>query len=183
MLYARVACFPRPAIDHQLHDNWGRELLSALCAPGSSVRNCFYHCDCSRESLSEGYRLRPKSVPATCGILSEASDVPVRLPPQPRHCDRCCEFHSKPFRQESPERLEVGEAVILKPGGSDAKSESWGLEDLFERPQISRQTRMPNLMERKSTRRVENGAAPPTSVSNKSPNLAINPIALSMRKS
>jgi hypothetical protein len=45
---------------------------------------------------------------------------------------------------------EVGEAVIIKPEGSDAKSESWGLEDLFERPQISRQTRMPNLMERKS---------------------------------
>jgi hypothetical protein len=29
---------------------------------------------------------------------------------------------------------------------------------------------MPNLMERKSTRRVENGAAQPTSVSNKSVN-------------
>ncbi len=63
-----------------------------------------------------------------------------------------------------------GEAVIIKPEGSDAKSESWGLEDLFERPQVSRQTRMPNLMERKSTRRVENGAAQPTSVSNKSVN-------------
>jgi hypothetical protein len=65
---------------------------------------------------------------------------------------------------------EVGEAVIIKPEGSDAKSESWGLEGLFERPQIPRQTRMPNLMERKSTRRVENGAAQPTSVSNKSVN-------------
>jgi len=40
---------------------------------------------------------------------------------------------------------EVGEAVIIKPEGSDAKSESWGLEDLFERPQISRQTRMAQL--------------------------------------
>jgi hypothetical protein len=48
----------------------------------------------------------------------------------------------------------VGEAVIIEPEGSDAKGESWGLEDLFERPQISRQTRMPNLMEGKSTRRV-----------------------------
>jgi hypothetical protein len=65
---------------------------------------------------------------------------------------------------------EVGEAVIIKPEGSDAKSESWGLEDLFERPQISRQTRMPNLMERKSTRRVENGSAQPTSIGNKSVN-------------
>ena len=65
---------------------------------------------------------------------------------------------------------EVGEAVIIKPERNDAKSESWGLEDVFERPQISRQTRMPNLMERKSTRRVENGAAQPTSVSNKSVN-------------
>ena len=55
--------------------------------------------------------------------------------------------------------------------GSDAKSESWGLEDLFERPQISRQTRMPKLMERKSPRRVETGAPQPTSVSNKSVNL------------
>jgi hypothetical protein len=51
--------------------------------------------------------------------------------------------------------------LLIKPEGSDAKSESWGLEDLFERPQISRQTRMPNLMEGKSTRRVENGAAQP----------------------
>jgi hypothetical protein len=29
---------------------------------------------------------------------------------------------------------EVGEAIIIKPEGSDAKSESRGLEDLFERP-------------------------------------------------
>jgi hypothetical protein len=83
-------------------------------------------------------------------------------------------FHSKPFRQESPERLEVDQAVMINPEGSNAKSESWGLEDLFERPQISRQTRMRNLMERKSTRRVENGAAQPTSISNKSANLAIS---------
>jgi hypothetical protein len=66
-------------------------------------------------------------------------------------------FYSKPFRQESPESVKLVEAVIIKSEGSDAKSESWGLEDLFETPQISRQTRMPNLMERKSTRRVENG--------------------------
>jgi hypothetical protein len=51
---------------------------------------------------------------------------------------------------------------------SDAKSESWGLENLFERSQISGETRMPNLMERKSTRRVENGAAHQTSASNES---------------
>jgi len=61
---------------------------------------------------------------------------------------------------------EVGEAIIIKPGGNDAESESWGLEDLFERAQISRQTWMPNLMERESTRRVENGAAHPICVSN-----------------
>jgi hypothetical protein len=77
---------------------------------------------------------------------------------------------AKPFRQESPESAKTGEAIIMKPEGSDAKSESWRLEDLFERPQISRQTRMPNLMERKSTRRVENGAAQPISISNKSVN-------------
>jgi hypothetical protein len=83
------------------------------------------------------------------------------------------DFTQKPFRHESLES-EVGKAVIIKPEGSEAKSESWGLEDLFERPQISRQTRMPNLMERKSTRRVENSAAQSASVSNKSRQLAIN---------
>jgi hypothetical protein len=40
---------------------------------------------------------------------------------------------------------------------------------------------MPNLMERKSTRRVENGAAQPTSVSNKSVNWRKISIALKMR--
>ena len=35
-----------------------------------------------------------------------------------------------------------------------------------------------NLMERKSTRRVENAAAQPASVSNKSRQLAINPVAV-----
>src|SRR4029077_19568617 len=47
------------------------------------------------------------------------------------------------------------ENAIIIPEGNDAKGESRGLEDLFERPQISGQTRMPHLMERKSTRRVE----------------------------
>ncbi len=41
------------------------------------------------------------------------------------------------------------------PEGNDARGESRRMEDLFERPQISGQTRMPHLMERKSTRRVE----------------------------
>jgi len=75
-------------------------------------------------------------------------------------------------RSNSEQEREVGEAVIIKPEGTDAESESWGLEDLYERPQVSRQTRMPNLMERKSTRRVETDAAPPTSVS-KSPPICI----------
>ena len=47
------------------------------------------------------------------------------------------------------------ENAIIIPEGNDAKGESRGLEDLFERPQISGQTGMPHLMERKSTRRVE----------------------------
>ena len=48
---------------------------------------------------------------------------------------------------------------MIKPEVSNAKSESWRLEGLFERTQISRQTRLPNLMERKSTRWVEEGEA------------------------
>lgn len=77
------------AIDDRLHDDWGRGLLSALCDSGSSVRNCFNHCDCSPESLSKGYRLRSKSVPATCGVLSEASDVPVKPALWSHHPDGC----------------------------------------------------------------------------------------------
>ena len=51
----------------------------------------------------------------------------------------------------------LGRAVIIKPEVSNAKSESCRLEDLFERTQISQQTRLPNLMESKSTRWVEEG--------------------------
>ena len=47
------------------------------------------------------------------------------------------------------------EKAIIIQERNDAKGESWGLEDLFEKPQISGQTRMPHLMERKSTRRIE----------------------------
>jgi hypothetical protein len=65
---------------------------------------------------------------------------------------------------------EVGEADIIKPEGSDAKSESWGLEDLFERPQISRQTRMPNLMEGNRPAGSNTARPKPTSVGNKSVN-------------
>jgi hypothetical protein len=45
-------------------------------------------------------------------------------------------FTQNPSAGVAQER-EVGEAVIIKPEGSDAKSESWGREDPFERPQIS----------------------------------------------
>src|SRR5260370_5690869 len=92
MLYACAARFPRAAIDHCLHDNWDGELLTALRDLGSSIRNCCYHCDCSRESLAERYRLRPKAVRAPCGVLSEASDVPVKPWLWPRQSDRCCEI-------------------------------------------------------------------------------------------
>ena len=79
MLYACAASFSRAVIDHRLHDDWSRESLSTRCDPGSRARNCFHHCDCSREPLSKGYCLRSQSVPATGGVLSEASDVPVKL--------------------------------------------------------------------------------------------------------
>jgi hypothetical protein len=61
-------------------------------------------------------------------------------------------FHSKPFRQESPESAKLVKQLLSKPEGKRCQKRIVGaLEDLFERPQISRQTRMPNLMERKST--------------------------------
>ena len=71
----------------------------------------------------------------------------------------------------------LSEQLFIKPGGSHAKRSepgSKGLEDLFERPQISLQTRMPNLIERKSTRRVENAAAQPSSVREQVRQWAIN---------
>src|SRR5947207_3689914 len=92
MLYACAAGFPRAAIDHCLHDDWDGDLLTAVCDPGSSIRNCCYHCYGFREPLAERYRLRPKAVPATCGVLSEASDVPVKPWLWPRKSDSCCEI-------------------------------------------------------------------------------------------
>jgi hypothetical protein len=59
--------------------------------------------------------------------------------------------------------LSFGEIAIIMPEGSDAKRESRGLENLFERPQVSRQTWMSRLMERKSTRCVETGGKAQTS--------------------
>ncbi len=70
----------------------GLLLITSYMNPGSSIRNCCYHCDCSRESLAERYRLRPKAVRAPCGVLSEASDVPVKPWLWPRQSDRCCEI-------------------------------------------------------------------------------------------
>src|ERR1700733_1051452 len=71
MLDARVASFPRAAIDHHLHDDWRWGLLSAFCNPTSNVRDSFSHCDLSRQSFSEGFCSRSKQIPATCGVLSE----------------------------------------------------------------------------------------------------------------
>jgi hypothetical protein len=85
-------------------------------------------------------------------------EIDMRLRP---HDWRNIPISLKTFSAGVAREREVGEAVIIKPERNDAKSESWGLEDVFERPQISRQTRMPNLMERKSTRRVENGPSRP----------------------
>jgi hypothetical protein len=52
------------------------------------------------------------------------------------------DFTQKPFRHESPESAKLMKQLLSKPEGSDANSESSGLEDLFEKPQISRQTWM-----------------------------------------
>jgi hypothetical protein len=79
MLYACTAGLPRAAIDHRLYDDWGWRLVTTLCDPGGSIRNGFCHGDRIRESLSEGYCLRRKAVPAPCGVLSQAPYVPVKL--------------------------------------------------------------------------------------------------------
>ena len=92
MLYACTAGFPRAAIDHRLHDDWGWRFITPLCDPGGSVRDGFGHGDRFRESLSEGFRSRPKAVPTACGVLSQASDVPVKPWLWPRHRDCCCEI-------------------------------------------------------------------------------------------
>ena len=52
---------------------------------------------------------------------------------------------------------ESSKGTIINGDETDAKREPWWLEDLFERPQISRQTKMPHLTVGTSTRRVENG--------------------------
>ena len=69
--------------------------------------------------------------------------------------------HKQWFCRSEFGRIVLPTEVIINPEVSDAKSKSRGLEGLFERAQISRQTRLLNLMERKSTRRVEDGEAYP----------------------
>jgi len=85
MLYACAASFPRAAIANRLHDDWDGKLLTALCDPGSDIRNCSYHLDCFRQSLSKRCHVGPKAVSEPRGVLSAAPHVPVKVQLWSRH--------------------------------------------------------------------------------------------------
>jgi hypothetical protein len=131
------------------------------------IRNPRVFCDRRRKSFQKSRSIFSPSQPNFTGIKAI---IGVTSP-----------FHSKLFRRESPESAKLVSSYY-QARGKRCQKRVVGLEDLFERPQISLQTRMPNLMERKSTRRVENAAAQPTSVRERVRQWATNPASETSRQ-